>query len=198
VLSNLFKGLTTRFLLLAMLALVAVGRRRKLLRRRPRRVAGGRRSGICHPDHSAQPVRPHPLRRPRPRPLCLHPRPAGPAQPVLRRLRESVAGLLREGTSARRQGRAAVADRCDPAPRRSAPGHVQRAAALLLRRRQEPRPDPVPERRRVRRHLAGRTAEWAARSIADPFASRAEAVGHGEGSATQAPALLRTERPSPG
>jgi len=130
--------------------------------------------------------------------LCLHPRPAGRAQPVLRRLRESVAGLLREGTSARRQGRAAVADRCDPAPRRSAPGHVQRAAALLLRRRQEPRPDPVPERRRVRRHLAGRTAEWAARSIADPFASRAEAVGHGEGPATQAPALLRTERPSPG
>jgi predicted lipoprotein with Yx(FWY)xxD motif len=61
-----------------------------------------------------------------------------------------------------------------------------------------PRPDPVPERRRVRRHLAGRTAEWAARSIADPFASRAEAVGHGEGPATQAPALLRTERPSPG
>src|SRR4029453_12847402 len=80
-------------------------------------------------------------------------------EPLLRRLRRSVAGVLRQGHAKGGQGREAVPHRNGPAAGRQAPGDVQRPPALLLRRRARPAGrDPLPERRRIRRALARRQA----------------------------------------
>jgi hypothetical protein len=68
-------------------------------------------------------------------------------------------------SGARRCGSQALAGR-HRAPRRRVPaGYLRRQAALLLRRRPQARPDPVSERVRVRRPLAGRARRRRAGSL---------------------------------
>ena len=66
---------------------------------------------------------------------------------------KALAALLREGPPAGRRRREAIATGHDQAPRRPPPGHLPRPPALLLRGATPP--DPLPERRRIRRNLAG-------------------------------------------
>src|SRR5262249_9203086 len=123
-------------------------------------------AGLRHTDPHCEDVvvRPRPVRRPRLRALRLHARQER-AQLLLRRLRQGLAGLLLEGDLPGRRGHQAIADRNDRAPRRPAPGHLRRTAALLLRERPEAGPDPLSERGRVRWHLARRSPERPACSL---------------------------------
>src|SRR5205085_963163 len=96
---------------------------------------GGDVGGVPGTDADRQivVVRARALRRPRLRALRVHTGQERP-QRLLRRLREGLAGLLRERDAASGHRHQALADRHDQAPRRPPPDHLRRAAALLLRR----------------------------------------------------------------
>src|SRR5215213_9155909 len=82
-----------------------------------------------------------------------------------RRLCSSLAAILGERTAARWCRRRGGSCWHDKAAERFAAGHVRRPAALLLRRRPETGPDPVPGRDRVRWRLACRASLWTGRPL---------------------------------
>ena len=105
-----------------------------------------------------------PLRRPGVRALRLHPGSSG-TEHMQRRMREGLAALHPARGAARRRRHEGLAHFHDASRRWVEAGHVRGPASLLLRRRPCARPDPVPERARVRRALAGRARQRCARSL---------------------------------
>src|SRR5689334_14983880 len=118
-------------------------------------------------DHNqTEHIRDDPDRWGRSNHLSIHTRPSG-RQHLLWALRCRVAPGADEGFP-EPNGRANRRDRDDPPAQRGRTGHLRLPSALLLRPGRPAGRDPVPKRRRVRRHLARRLATRHADSLTVP------------------------------